>query len=679
MRVIWIVLVVLGCKEFLAEVAIQTNKRPILQSEERETVYIQADTHTLYLQMDLKSIDQSLKDIQVIVETGLNHLHQIYQTDGADPKVKMTREMDGQDTVKFGENSKEEGLFTTTLGKVHIQMATTLVDLKSMQKSFHNYLVMMFPGRISTFLDQDQENMEFPIGHILAKEISKMHDSQLGELANRNISVRMRRQAIEEHMERLPHKAGWVAANIGMKYVDGLWALTDNEKWSISQGQKVKQDSILDLFKFTNIVAHTVNLTTKYLKETHRINAKLISAVFKTADLVVETRDDMEKDKVVNGYLASLIRTHYALVDLKEHIDKIKKAISVDNFRLSSYILEPRDLKEYIGKLKEIPGYTPVIDTDKHLHVYYTMLTVEKSLLEGVLTYKLDIPIKLGEEVEQTWIKLKLFNFPFHIQDKIVTLKDNFPKNIIYNVNDHSFFDTTACKDYLGTMICKPKVYERSKCLERIVEGEGWEQECTFEEFREPSFFGNVWADKFLYLPKQEGTLKCACSMETFTNNRMKVIWKDMTFDLPREVSLIEIPVNCTCDVQKYYIPRRGQVISGENVTWNWVDTYNISTEDFDIRMKKPNDSQLLEFIYSIKDSFEALEKKYNTSYPNNFMIKWGWPLQISHMSIFGICVCITIGYLAAVCWKRKTQDSLQARVDGETLRLNVISVENGL
>ena len=433
----------------------------------------------------------------------------------------------------------------------------------------------------------------------------------------------------------------------------------------------------MDLFNFSNVVANTVNMTVKYLREAEKINAKLILAVFKTAEQAIATREDLEKTELVEDYLLNLVRLHFATVDIQIHVSEVKRAISTPEGRLSSYLITPEELRQYMKSFEAYSGYMPEMDLERNAHWYYKMLKVQKELNNNVLTYRIDIPIKRRDSETNTFYKIRIRRTPFHLGQKIVKLIQDFPSEVIYNIDKKEHFNYNVCDELMGIYLCKPQIWENSKCLISLVENENWEKNCNFQELDIEEYIEKTFENNFAYMPRLQTELACSCAKEVISHNRITITWKESSYPLNKEINIIQIPTNCECRLGKHRIPRRGQVHGRTNITWHWLDQYNISDISFDIISPIKNRSELLSYIQEVKESFDELARKYTNSRYHKFIIDWAWPLQVSHISFFTV-ILVTLTVILCVKYKNQRRESnLRARLEGQTLNLNVINLEN--
>ena len=585
--------------------------RPLVTIEQTQEIYIHTDTHTLELQMDMEAIDNNLRDIQRIIETGLEHLEENYKENDTQPFARIEQEIQGYE-INIPEEGRTGKFFRTVLGKIKIQLATTLVDLREIQTNFDSFIRMQFPGqRIwdNSNRTKQGENKDKLIEHTIFKSIITMIDKQLDNASHVDNAVRKKRDIDPTQLilDDLPEHLGVAMNNIGLKYEENSWKIS--KILDISQNLEISQGSIANLFHFTGILANTVNRTVKYLRESEIINTKLIMAVFKTAEQAIQTEEDIESTEKVDDYLLNLIRLHFATVETHRHIENVKKVISSSNDRLSSYVLQPNELQQYLQEFETYSGYKTEVDFNKHMNVYYKMLKATKTLSDNILTHTIEIPIRAQETKARTFSRINIMKTPFHLEDRKVLLGEDFPTQIIYDTENKEFFDMKVCSEEADILLCKPQTYEKSICLNSLVENDSWQTNCSFLEFMKEEYIEKLLEDSFAYVPKKDTSMVCTCSNESIDNNRVKIVWKEETWGIKNEINIIQIPTNCDCKLDQHHIPRRIKIQNKGKLEWHIQNNYNISDLNFELNIQLRNESDLIIYINHIRTSFENLKK----------------------------------------------------------------------
>ena len=119
-----------------AEIAIQPVLNPLVELIEMNDIYIKENYHKLNLELDISLIDKNLLEIEMIIDQGLEHLEINYLEEGKPPKGNVFDYGPYNISVELKEGSKTHLLFTKVIGKIKMQLASTLVSLKNIQYEF---------------------------------------------------------------------------------------------------------------------------------------------------------------------------------------------------------------------------------------------------------------------------------------------------------------------------------------------------------------------------------------------------------------------------------------------------------------------------------------------------------------------------------------------------------------
>ena len=670
---IWGTLVILGllCGEIKTQnVVLTAVSTPIVESEEITNMYILEDMHRLSLLLDTEQIDNKLKEVEIVIRQGMEHLEENYLVDGTPPTGTIVK--DGIDNVstKLVNGSKIDKMFKKTLGKIKIQLAATLTSLEKIQQKFHEFMEVEFPKISFTYNDSTLEDEV--IKGVVFHELITMLKDKLGNLSHPDNNFRAKRSSeADVPLIELTSHIGHVMNNMGASY--------HNNKWKIETGMKVSQESILDLFQFSEIMANRINMTIKYIRAAEKVNMKLIQAVFNNAEHLIQTIEDLDKVEIIQNYLFNLIQLHFSTVDLTEHIVQTEYIIADSSETLSPFLISPNELKQYMVKFGEYSNYEAVVDIDQHLFIYYNMLKVEKILDGKVLAFNIEIPIRQTGTAIKSFSKISIKKLPFQLNDKIVILDESLPTSLFYSEEDNIYFDSSDCTGMKGVTLCTPKIYKKSTCLDQIVKGELWVPHCNIKDYRIGESLEQISKDKFIRIANNKDTLKCHCSLERVTDRKLHVTLVETDYELDEKVQLINIPSNCTCKTDNYYIPRRGAVRETGEKNIIWLDNFNISNMDLNINPSGYNSSILTDYINTIKEDFIQMKNKFSKSEASNIIMKWAAPLQIVHISIFSIFLAITAIVILIKWGKKKRSTNLQAQMEGQKVTLNVINLDENI
>ena len=107
----------------------------------------------------------------------------------------------------------------------------------------------------------------------ILQELITMHANLLLDEDNPDNNGRTKRDSYDMEMADLAVNMGNTAYDLGISLKEAKWLMKNHNR-------EIAQNSIMELFAFTDLLGNTMNMTIKYLRSAEKINAKLIRSVF---------------------------------------------------------------------------------------------------------------------------------------------------------------------------------------------------------------------------------------------------------------------------------------------------------------------------------------------------------------------------------------------------------------
>ena len=585
-------LTLLGTNMLIAEGEWITKKNPgpALIIEEEIEVYTYTNIHTIVLEIDLKTISEDFKTIKEIIEEGTTSLNLNLQDE---EKKNPTIEAHHQNrTIKIKPESHASKILKSTTGKVKIQLATALKQLEELQEDYQEWLAINFIGEKVDIT----ENEEGETGEYYAIR-SELHNH------------------ITQEMEELPSKTnkrkkrGMMEVNNAISTLGKIYRQYGLEK--AEEGYNLKSTNRGNIFEITSLIANRLNGTLRYLRKSSALKFRLMMAVYKTSEGMIINEGNMEDIQLVQEYILSLVKLNYVLDEMQKHFRELKEALQGEGNKLSSFLLSPKELNEYINKLTEFSGYTPVIKFQEMAAVYYNLINTKIEKEGDYLKLSIPIPIT-NKEQETSWKKIEVKLTPFLHNGTIYKIMDKIESKIIYNTNSYNYFKEENCKRKENILLCKPEYFEYSECTENILKEDNWEEICTLLEDT-GEIFEKLGKNTYIYAGLEETQVNCSCLKEEAEQGRMRVVKEEIT-DVIDKINILEISNWCSCQIGNINIPRRMEQVSNKNkiihiqntiesnFTWDFMDT------------KSYHNFGLLNEIHQIRKGFMMARRNEETT-----------------------------------------------------------------
>ena len=399
--------------------------------------------------------------------------------------------------------------------------------------------------------------------------------------------------------------------------------------------------------------------------------------MFKTTEQTIISAEHLEQTDFIQDYLFNLIRVHFTTVDLYTHVDKTKDMIADKSDTLPTFLLEPDELRDYMNRFEKHSTYAPLIDIDNHLFIYYNLLKTTKRLDGDIITFSIDLPIVQPDSPSRSFYKISVMETPFQAEDRKLLLNENLPSNLMYDLDNQMFFDMKDCKQMMGVYLCSPTIYKKSPCLDNLIDYTDWYDNCKFTNYEGNQELYNIDVSLFVWTGRTPTTMECKCSDESMHDRKFKIEWNTFNIQLSDEVKILYVPLNCTCEIQGYIIPRGGRVDSSTSIRIPWEINYNISDIDFQLKLNQFNKSTLLEYFEQINTDFLNLKEEFSKSNVVLTMARWSTPFQLAHIGLFSLVMVIIMIIGIMKCCKEKKGSNLSAALRGNNIRLNVISYDD--
>ena len=266
----------------------------------------------------------------------------------------------------------------------------------------------------------------------------------------------------------------------------------------VEEGYNIKELDVKTQYEFNSIIANRLNGTLRYLRKTSALNFRLMSAIYKTAEGVIKNDADMEKIETIQEYTICLVKLHYVLDEMQGHLRDLKEALDGRGNRLSSFLLSPKELHDYIEQLESFSNYKPTIQVQGKAAIYYNLIDTILEKEDDMLKLLLPIPISKQED-ETNWKKIEIKLTPFTHNETTYKIIEAIETQIIYNEENFDYFNSKDCRRKQNTLLCKPEYYKYTTCLEKIIIGEEWEINCALAE-NSKEIFNHLHENTYIYM-----------------------------------------------------------------------------------------------------------------------------------------------------------------------------------
>ena len=568
----------------------KTNPGPAMVIEEEIEVYIYTNIHTIVLEIDMEVITDDFKIIKEIIEEGTKSLILNLQDENKEnPKIEVNQE---NRTVKIKPESHASKILKSTTGKVKIQLAAALKQLEELQEDYQVWLTTNFIGeKTDTTKITEKKTADY---FVMRSELS---------------------DHIAQEMEKLPSKSnkrkkrGMGEINSAITALGKVYRQFGLEK--TEERYDLRSTNMENIFKFTSIIANKLNGTLRYLRKSSALKFRLMMALYKTSEGMIVNEQNMESVQLIQEYILSLVKLNYVLDEMRKHFRELKEALQGEGNRLSSFILSPEELNEYVNNLTDFSGYTPVIKLQEMTAVYYNLIDTKIEKEGNYLKLSIPIPIT-NKEQETYWKKIEMKLTPFIHNGTIYKIMDKIENNLIYNNNSYNYFVEKDCKRKENILLCKPEYFKHTKCAEEILKEGNWEEQCTVLEDT-GEIFERLGNNIYIYGSSEDTHMICDCLKEETEGGRMKITQEEIT-EIVDRVSILEVSEWCSCQIGNIFIPRRMEQTSGNNkiihiqnsiqnnFTWDFMDT------------KSYHNFGLLNEIHQIRKGFMMARKNEDTT-----------------------------------------------------------------
>ena len=526
------------------------------------------DENNLILNVDVQPILDEFDNIMGIIKITLEEISSNMRMED----INILVESEG---VKLSNDDLEKFL-NTTMGSIHRHLTTILVGVEEDRERFLSFISINFEKNRNEI---DQAKLHEEIVRItrvrkkaLQQELVKMmhmHSNMSGEGVSKLTKERSERSVRVGKLmsSNLAYLMGKVTNQIGISGIENGWEVNTYEGTA-------EQTNILNSYEFESHLAHSINITNKYLRKTAKISRDLILAMYALAKKEVEVQIQEEDQNIINRYTINLIAIQGALFELTDLIDEMM-ATSQQN-QLSVSLFGDQEMVSYLEDLKNQTSYESIVKED-NLFLLYKIFPIQVTMKDMVIQYKLSIPlVKKGRDV-RSFEKIKIMNNYFFNEGEWVQMVSEFESVIAYQNESGHYYKMSNCVVSDQVTLCKPMIYEYSLCLNELLNKNELNKDCRLRRVGKKQFMYEVQAGEYMIGFERPSKIEIRCYFEEKEEHwRIHTRWEQQTFEVESNPYILTLPGNCKAEFNKNIIHTKFETERVISKRWEHIEVLDI-------------------------------------------------------------------------------------------------------